>query len=331
MRKIHLLLFIFFIIFFGVQCNALEIKLGSLAPAGSLWDKSLRELAVQWQELSGGKVKLKIYHGGIAGDESAIIRKIRLRQLHAGALSGVGLNQIAQGPLAMSAPMLVRDDDELNYILEKTTPYFDKELEKKQFIVVMWTSAGWTHYFGRKPIVHPDDLRKQKLWIWDTGSKLIQVWKKAGFNPIPLSATDILTSLQSGMIDALLSTPLTTAASQWFAFCNNMCDLKFAPMIAGIVVSKSIWEKIPDDIKPDLLDSAKKMQKKISLETIKADEEAIAIMKQHGLVVNHVPEDVVAEWKELVEKYYNDVIDSDFGRDAYELVKSQLEEYRKND
>lgn len=330
MKKIHVFLLLFLFFFYAGLVHALDIKLGSLAPGGSPWDKSLRELAVEWQEISGGKVRLKIYHGGIAGDESAIIRKIRMRQLQAAALSGVGMNQIAKGPLAICVPMLVQTDDELEYILEKTAPYFNKEMEKKQFVVVMWTFAGWTHYFGREPIVRPDDLRKQKLWIWDTESKQTHLWKRAGFNPVVLAATEILTSLQSGMIDALLATPLTTAASQWFAFTDNMCDLKFAPLIAGLVVSKSVWEKIPENIRPELLDSAKRLQKRIAEITKKGDEEAIAIMKQNGLVVNKVPADAVLEWKELVETYYNEIIDSDFGREAYDLVKFHLEEYRKN-
>jgi TRAP-type C4-dicarboxylate transport system substrate-binding protein len=171
----------------------------------------------------------------------------------------------------------------------------------------------------------------QKLWVWDTGSRQIQVWKKAGFNPVPLQATDILTSLQSGMIDALLAPPLATAASQWFAFADNMCDLQFAPMIAAIVISKTVWEKIPDDIRLKLLDSANRIQKKISSETEKANLEAIAVMKQNGLTVNEVPADAAKEWKELIEKYYNEVIETEFGRDSYDLVKSQLEEYRNND
>jgi TRAP-type transport system periplasmic protein len=330
--KKYKVLFIVFLLFLMVGYSyTLEIKLGSLAPAGSPWDKSLRELAAEWQEISGGKVRLKIYHGGIAGDEDAIIRKMRLRQLHAAALSGVGMNQISKGPLAISTPMLVRTDDELEYILEKTTPYFEKELEKKQFITVMWTFAGWTHYFGREPITYPDDLKKQKLWVWDVSSEQTQVWKKAGFNPVPLAATEILTALQSGMIDALLATPLTAAASQWFAFADNMCELKFAPMIAGIVISKSVWEKIPDAIKPELLESAKRIQKKITEETMRADEEAIAIMKQNGLTVNKVPQEAADEWKRLMDTYYDDVIDSQFGREAYNLVQSTLEEYRNND
>ena len=49
--------------------NALTIKLGSIAPNGSPWDNALRKMAAEWASLSNGKVKLKIYPGGIAGDE----------------------------------------------------------------------------------------------------------------------------------------------------------------------------------------------------------------------------------------------------------------------
>jgi len=330
-KKIYnLVLFLLIFVILSGQTYALTIKLGSLAPTGSPWDKKLKQLALEWKKISNGKVRITIYPGGIAGDESAMIRKIRLRQLQAAAITTVGMNQIAKGSLAMSAPLLIKTDDELNYILEKATPVFEEELEKNQFVTIMWTFAGWTHFFGKKPIFSPDDVRKQKLWVWDVSQAMIQVYKKAGFTPIPLAATDILTSLQSGMIDSLLGTALTSAAYQWFAIANNMCDLNFAPMIAGIVVSKSVWAKIPDKIKPELLETSRALAKVISEETRKADAEAIEIMKQYGLNVCEVDDNNIREWQEVVDTYFGDVVESDFGLDAYKMVKAQLEEYRKN-
>jgi TRAP-type C4-dicarboxylate transport system substrate-binding protein len=313
------------------QVYALTIKMGSLAPANSPWDKLLNELAREWKKISRGKVIVKIYPGGIAGDESAMIRKMRLRQLHGAAITSVGMNQIVTGPLAMSAPLLIRNDRELEYVLEKSTPYFNQEMEKKGFIPVMWTFAGWTYFFGRKPIYTPDDLKKQKLWVWDITPKLIELWKKAGYNAIPLAVPDLLTSLQSGMVDSLLSSPLSTAAYQWFAISKYMCDLKFAPLVGGIVISKTSWEKIPEDMRPKLIASAAEIGRKINAESRRSDDEAIAIMKQYGLEVCEVGEDAYEQWEAILEKYYDELIESDFGREAYTMVKGYLEEFRKNE
>ncbi|MBN2442501.1 MAG: TRAP transporter substrate-binding protein DctP [Spirochaetales bacterium] len=332
MKKIYTFILILILLFIlSQEVFSLTIKLGSLAPAGSAWDKLLKELALEWKKISKGKVIIKIYPGGIAGDEPAMIRKMRLRQLHAAAITSVGMNQIAVGPLSMSAPLFIRTDEELEYILEKATPFFDEDMEQKGFISVMWTFAGWTYFFGRKPIYNPEDLRKQKLWVWDSTPKIIEVWKKAGYNPIPLAVPDLLTSLQSGMTDALLASPLSTAAYQWFAIAKYMCDLKFAPLIAGIIISKSTWEKIPEDIRPELLASAHAIGKRISGETRRSDAEAIEIMKQYGLEVCEIPKDEYVNWYNILQEYFDELIEADFGKEAYEMVKSHLEEFRKNE
>jgi TRAP-type C4-dicarboxylate transport system substrate-binding protein len=307
----------------------ITIKLGSLAPANSIWDKCLKEIAAEWRKISHGSVTLKIYPGGIAGDESVMLRKIRLRQLHAAAITCVGLNSITKGILSVSVPMLIRTEEELFYVLDKMTPYLEEELEKKQFIAIGFTFAGWIHFFTRKPVIEPEDLKKQKLWLWDDSSSIVQVWKEAGFKVVPLAATDILTSLQSGMIDGLLTSPLSAAVYQWFAIAKNLTMMNWAPMTAGLVISKSTWEKIPEKIRPQLIESARNILQKLNREMIEADAGAIDIMKQYGLVTHTVTPDIEAKWKALIDKHFEKLIKSDFGEKAYKLVLNYLDTYRK--
>ncbi|MBN1696908.1 MAG: TRAP transporter substrate-binding protein DctP [Spirochaetales bacterium] len=326
--KKQLLIVLFVIIASWTGLYGITIKLGSLAPANSLWDKSLKELAAEWSRLSNGKVVLKIYPGGIAGDEDVMIRKIKLRQLHAAAITCIGINKIEKGILSISVPMLIRTEDELFYILERMTPYLEKELEKKQFIAIGFTFAGWVHFFTRNPVRTPEDLKNQKMWLWEGSPAVVQIWKKAGFSVIPLGVPDILTSLQSGMIDGLATSPLSAAVYQWFAVADNMTAINWAPMTAGLLISKSIWQKIPEDLRPQLKKSARNILQKVNTRMIEADNEAIAIMQQHGLVVQEVtPEDEV-KWEKLVEENFEKLISTDFGEEAYNLVLTYLEEYR---
>jgi len=307
---------------------SITIKIGSLAPSGSPWDKGLKQIASEWKKVSKGKVILKIYPGGIVGDESVMIRKMRLRQLQAAAITGVGMNQIAKGVLSVSIPLLIRTNEELDYILEKMAPYFEEELNRKQFILIMWTFVGWVHFFSRKPVINTDDLKKQKLWIWEDNAREAQIWKEAGYQPVPLPLPDVLTSLQSGMIDAFTATPLTATAYQWFGIAKNMLDMKWAPMVAGIVVSKSIWEKIPDKLKSKLSEIAKEVGKKTTREMRSADKDAIQIMKQYGLTVNPLTDEALTSWKSLVENGLSKFIEEEFDKETFFKIKKHLELYR---
>jgi TRAP-type C4-dicarboxylate transport system substrate-binding protein len=328
-RKTACLLFLFFFITIVPLCG-ITIKLGSLAPTDSPWDKLLKQLAADWEKASSGRVTIKIYAGGVVGDEAVMLRKIRLGQLHAAAITGVGMNQIHQGVLALSIPMLITNDDELSYALENLGPYFEGALEKKSFKVIMWTFAGWTHIFSKQPARTPEDLKKQKLWVWEGSSKELQIWKEAGFHPVPLALPDIMTSLQSGMVDSFFTTPLSAAAYQWFGIASNMNEMNWAPMIAGIIIASSTWEKIPKDLQPTFIDIAHKAGIRITEETKKADAEAMRIMKKYGLTSYPPAKDSESEWKKIIDKYFDKYIDSEIGRESYIKVKNLLSDYRKN-
>jgi TRAP-type C4-dicarboxylate transport system substrate-binding protein len=308
--------------------HALSIKLGSLAPDGSPWDKALKEMAVEWKRISGGKIKVKIYPGGIAGDEQDMIRKMRLGQIHAAGITGVGLSRIARPILTIHYPLLFKDKDELQYVLDRMKPDFEKMLEEKGFKIIMWSTIGWVHFFSKKPVRTPDDLRAQKMFVWAGDTEGVQAWKEMGFQPIPLAMTDMMSSLQSGMVNAFTANPLSAASYQWFALANNMCALKWAPLLGGIVVSERTWKKIPDDLHPKLIRSAQKIGATLQDEIEAADAEAIEVMKKHGLVINEVSEKQYQQWKELVEAGAKKLIGTSLHGPTLKKIKQYLIEYR---
>jgi TRAP-type C4-dicarboxylate transport system substrate-binding protein len=309
--------------------SALTIKLGSLAPNGSPWDKALRKISAQWSSISKGKITLKIYPGGIAGGEGDMLRKMRIGQLHAAGLTGIGMCRVFSGILAVQLPLLVRTDEELYYVLEKMKPKFEKELEAKGFTVLIWSKVGWVHFFSKKPVVTPDDLKKHKLWNYAGDPDGTQAWKKAGFHPVPLSVTELMTSLQSGMVDAFSTTPLSAAAYQWFGLAKNMCGMKWAPLIGGIVVSTKTWKKIPEKMRIKLLDAARQIGNEIQAEIDNADVQAITIMKQHGLKVHPVSRDVETQWLSVVQSGFNMVIGKSVDEASYNEVKQHLKTFRE--
>ncbi len=132
------------------------------------------EVAQKWKELSGGRVTLRIYAGGVAGDENDMLRKVRIGQLHATALTSVMLIDIVPDIEALSFPMLVRTDGEFEYLIEKLGPEFEARLAKKGFKVLTWTTAGWSHFFTKEPVITPEDMKKRKLFFW--GSDTAYMW-----------------------------------------------------------------------------------------------------------------------------------------------------------
>jgi len=305
------------------------IKLGTVAPEGSPWHEAMLEVAQKWKELSNGKVTLRIYAGGVAGDEKDMLRKIRIGQLHATALTSSTLLDIVPDIEAISFPMLVRTDGELDYLMEKLGPEFEARLAGKGFKVLTWSTTGWVRFFAKEPVITPDDMKKRKLFFWGSDTTYVELMKTWGFNPVPLAISDLLPSLQTGLVDSFPAPPAAALSFQWFALAPHMTDLRWQPLPGTTVVSMKQWARIPADLRPLLEDAARKVGTRLQKRIRELEQEAIATMKNHGLTVHAVSREVEEEWKTLVrEKGYPVFVGPRFSKEMFDTVCSILDEYR---
>ena len=238
-----------------------------------------------------------------------------------------GLQGIFKGVKTLSYPLLLRNDGELAYVLGKMKPYFEEELQKRGFKVVAWSPGGWVYIFSRFPVVTPDDLRRQKLWVWNSDPDEIQAFQNAGFQTVELASTDLTASLQGGMVDAVVTSPLVAASSQWFGIASNMCSLKLGPLWGAAIVSTRTWAEVPTDLQPKLIESAQRILDGLAPDLVKSDGEAIAAMKEYGLKINVVPPQVEAEWAALLQKTFSGLVGRTYDRDAFHLATGYLNEY----
>ncbi len=298
----------FALVGFDGSAAALTIKFGTLAPEGSPWYNSIRDMAEAWKTASGGTVKVRIYAGGIAGDEPDMVRKMKVGQLHAAALSGVGLARIALEIQALQMPRMFASQEELDYVRERVGPEIEAILEKKGFKVLTWGDAGWVYFFTQKPVVHPDDLKPLRLFAWAGATAHIDAWKAAGYKPVSLAATEIHTALQSGLINAFNATPVAALSFQWFALAKHMTDLKWAPLVGAVVISTRAWKKIPGELKPRFASIAREAGARLQAMLPKLSAEAIQVMTQHGLQVHPVAPKVAKEWEKRARAGYPAII-----------------------
>ena len=319
-------------ILFSIQsAGGQTIKLGTLAPNGSTWYMQLRDMGEKWKKATDGKLNFKIYPGGVIGDEADMVRKMRIGQLHAAAVTYVGLSCIIPEINVFQMPLMFKSYEELDYVRERLAPKLEELLENKGFIVLNWGDAGWVHIFSQKPIVYPRDLKiqNQHIFVWAGGTENFNAWKAAGFHPVEVAAPDIFMSLQTGLINTFTTTPLVALSYQWFALAKNMCDLAYAPLGGATIITKRKWEQIPKEIRPELRKVARSSGENLKRDIRRLDKEAVEIMKKHGLVVNPVPQDAVNEWKEMTEKYlYPELLSKKVPPDMFTKVKQLLDGYR---
>ena len=179
------------------------------------------------------------------------------------------------------------------------------------------------------PVVTPADLRRQKLWVWSGDPDEVQAYQAGGFQTVSVAATDLMTSLQGGMVDALVTSPLVAASSQWFGIAGNMTDMKLAPLWGAGVVSMKTWSQIPADLQPRLLEAAQKMADSMAPELQKADGQAIDVMLKYGLKINKVPPATSAQWADLLQKTFEPLVGRAYDADSFTMASQYLAEYLK--
>ena len=311
----------------ALASGALPLKIGSIAPLGSPWDQALKTIGAEWSRISAGEVSLKVYGGSVAGGEADILRKIRIGQLQAGLLTATGLQMIWNGLKAVSFPLFIRDDNEFGKVLGALAPTFERELAARGFDVVFWTPGGWVYFFTRAPVVTPDDLRRQKIWVTGDPDE-VQAWRTLGFQVVPMAATEVTTGLQSGMIDATITSPLVAASSQWFAVAANMCSLRLSPLYGAMVVSTKAWASLAPGLRQRLLEAARSEAVRLAATVRGSDGEAVAVMRRYGLRIIDVPDPVRADWEAVVARGFGMLVGTAYDAGAYEVMQRVLADSR---
>ncbi len=306
----------------------MTLKMATLVPAGSVWDNALQEMGAEWQDATDGEVALRIYGGGRAGDEPDVVRKMRIGQLHAGALTVGGLSEIDKGFEIFEIPMFFESYPELFHVLDKLRPKLEQRLEAKGFVLLHWGHGGWVHFFSKQPIRSVEDLRQQKLFAWAGNDAMIQLWRSNGFQPVALAATDIMTGLQTGMIEALPTTPLAALSLQWYSQTPYMQDIGLAPLVGATVVTKKAWDRISPAHQKVIRSAARATESQLAKEIPAQDASAVDQMKGRGLSLVEVDDATVELWRKAADDFAKVKRESMEAKDLLDLARRERDAFR---
>ncbi|HKX11841.1 MAG TPA: TRAP transporter substrate-binding protein DctP [bacterium] len=306
-----------------------EIKLSVLAPEGSTWVKEMEAMGQDLQTQSGGRLALKIYAGGVSGDERDVLRKMRIGQVHAAAFTGVGLGQIVPSVRILELPMLFRNYQEVDYVKGKLQPEFEKQFDASGFILLGWAEAGFVNIFSNKAIANKEDMKGVKMWAWEGDPLVKAMYESLGIVPIPLALPDVLTSLQTNLIDGVYGPPLGIIALQWFTKVKYMTDVNLANSTGGLLITKAQFNKLPPDLQAMLKATAQKHGASLVQKIRAENNSALATLKKNGIQVVAVEPKAKEEIIQLSEAVYPKLAGSLYPAALLERVKGYIAEVRK--
>jgi TRAP-type C4-dicarboxylate transport system substrate-binding protein len=224
--------------------------------------------------------------------------------------------------------LLFKTWEEVDYVREKMRTSMEKKFLDKGFVVLAWGDAGWVRFFSKDALMRPDDFKKMKFFSFAGESEQQEIMKSLGFTPVPLETTDILPSIQTGMINVVPSTPYFALATQIYGKVPHMLEINWAPVVGALVVTQKAWDDMSPAGRQALRTAGEKAGVQIRNKARQEVEEAVDAMRKRGLVVNKPNPEQLREWQELADKLYPRIRGNLVPAETFDEVFQHVKAYR---
>ena len=309
--------------------HAAVLKIATLSPEGSDWMKVLRQSAKEIDNQTSGRIKLKIYSGGVMGDDKAVMRKMRIGQLQGAVLTSGGLVNSYKDIGIYGLPMLFRDQAEVDSVRAQIDPALMAGMSEKGFIGFGLAGVGFAYPMSQIRATSVGEVRKMKIWTPDNDLGALTAFEAFEISPIPLPYGDVLMGLQTGLINGIAAPPVGTLVLQWHTQVSYALDLPLLYVYGSFVLSKKSFEKLSQTdrvIVSDILEEAvRRVDTSAKLDDLEAKE---ALTRQDIEWLKPSDRDF-EEWEKLAEVSRNALVQDDYVSDSlYKQVLSILEKSR---
>ncbi len=305
------------------------IKIGTLAPEGSSWAKAFNTINAEVMKKTENTVQLKIYAGGVLGDEMDMLRKLKIGQIQGVALTSAGLSTFFREMDVLQVPFLFQNYEEVDAISKRMDPFFRKGLEDNGYVLLGWSEAGFVYLMSTVPIASLADLKKHKVWIWEDSPMSKAIFDEAGVKAIPLTVPDVLVGLQTGLVEVVYAPPTGAISLQWFTRIKYLTDVPLIYLAGGVIVKKDFFKQIPQPSQNFILESFQQRQEQLKTATRNENQEALKIMVKNGVKIINPSKDQIEEYKRLSNRAMGHISGQTFSKKVLDEVTSLLESYRR--
>jgi len=329
MNKLFLLIIILLI--GNSSAFAKTFKIASLSPEGSDWMQKMRAGAKEIKEKTNGRVKFKFYPGGVMGDDKAVLRKIKIGQLHGGALAGGSIIKANSDYYIYSLLLKYKNQGEINHVRKYIDPIVKQGFEDGGFIILGMAESGFAYAMSSKSSISQiDHLRKQKVWSPNNDNIAQQTLQSFGVTPIPLPYGDVLAGLQTGLIDTVAMSPIGAIALQWYTQIKYLTNMPLLYSLGILTIDKKSFNKIKPTDQKIVRDVMKKAFDAIEMTNQKNNVEALEVLKSSGIQFVKPSAEEYKKWQFLADKSNQSLIDSGtLNKELSNKVNQLLEDYRK--
>lgn len=310
---------------------AATLKIATLSPDGTSWMKNMRAAGNEIEKRTGGRVKLRFYPGGVMGDYRAVLRKIRIGQLHGGALTAGDLTDLVPDTNIYGLPFLFRNHEEVDYVRSRIDPVIIEQLAGKGMISFGFAEGGFSLIMSKKRIQTLEDAKHRKVWTPIGDPVNDAAFMALGISPITLPLTDVVTGLQTGLVDTVASPPVGTIALQWHTQVRYLLDLPLTYIYGTLVISDKALRRLSKDDRSALHEVLSKTFRHMNAANREENAKAKAALRNQGIEFLTPSDKDRAEWEHTIERAIRELEqDSYFTKGMVQQVRGLVREYRSH-
>ncbi len=299
---------------------AYTLKYATVAPDGSFWAKYVKLIKEEIETKTNHEVELKIYLGGVAGDEKTMARKLKAGLIDIAAFSGQGLGEILPATRILELPMFFHDYREVDAVVNTLYDEFRVMLKNEGFLLGGWGEGGFVYLFTRDPVKNAEDMRGVKIWA-PTGDPIVtSMFKKYGFVPTYLGLESVLAQLQTGGIEAVYAPPMAAIGLQWFHEVGYMNDLKLSCATGATLINEAKLSRLPPEYRQIVLEVSEKYSREMVLELRKQNKEALEVMQAKGVEMIHMDKTEVDAMEQKSIEVYLELTGDLYSRELLEMA-----------
>jgi TRAP-type transport system periplasmic protein len=316
-------------IFLGFAVEAATLKIATIAPDGTAWMKAMRSGAELVESKTQGRVKLRFYPGGVMGNDKSILRKIRIGQLHGGAITGGGLASIYPDGQVYNLPFRFRNLDEVDYVRKHMDPLLIEGIRKKGFVSFGLSEAGFAYLMSKNSITTLSELQQQKVWVPEGDDISLEALQAVDVAPVPLPLTDVLTGLQTELIDTVATPAIGAIALQWHTRLKHLVDVPIIYLYGTLIISERELKKLSRADRETVETVLRDTFTAINARNRRDNESALQALNSQGMQFIKPDPSEIEPWVELVnQSVIRMVNEGRFSREIFDTLQTHLQTYR---
>jgi TRAP-type C4-dicarboxylate transport system substrate-binding protein len=312
-----------------VSAQSVRLKIATMAPDGTIWMKELQKAADKVEERTEGRVSFRFYPGGTMGTDSAVLRKIRIGQLHGGVVLAGSLADIDPDMEIYSLPLLFRSNGEVDFVRQRMDQFLIDGLKAKGFISFGLTETGFTYLMSTKPTRTFDELKGRKAWMMQDDPVSLAIVEAAGLSPVPLPISDVLTGLQTGLIDSVAAPAVGAIALQWFTKAKYLTDLPITYVCGTTVVSTKAFNRMSAADQKIVREVMGRANRELDAASRSDNAEARKALASQGVEFVDPTEETRAKWDEIAGAATRKLVaQRDYDPATVKMIEDLVADYR---